>query len=226
MKLPVSIPGLVTAALLLAGCGQPIDGRAVAPPSHPSRSVSGGALDSILLPASQLSDIVGAKLQLHADVTRPVPGNPAEGPCTALDTPGMQPFVGDGFSGFRLMLLSDGKATQHDHVVTQAVAVYADVPTATTAFTTTTSTLPPCDGKEVKTEAAWRFAVNDITADTVRWNKEQTDLPTLWVCYAQARVRVNAIIAAMSCQGDDGGQANAEAITNRMSATVWDLSGG
>jgi len=41
----------------------------------------------------------------------------------------------------------------------------------------------------------------------------------------QARVRINVIIQAMSCQGDDGGQANADAISNRMSARVWDLSG-
>ena len=55
-----------------------------------------------------------------------------------------------------------------------------------------TSGLPPCDGKEVKTEAAWRFAVN-------------------------------VIIEAMSCQGDDGGKTNADALSNRMSATVRDL---
>ncbi len=225
MRLPVSLAGLFTAALLLAGCAQPIDGRAIAPPSHASRPVSAGDLDNVLLTPSQLSDLVGAKLQLQADVSRPVAGDPAEGPCAALDTVGMEPFLGNGFSAFHLLLLSDGASTQHDHVVTQAAAVYPDAGSATKAFTTATSSLPPCDGKEVKTEAAWRFAVNDISADTVRWNKEQTDLPLLWVCYGQARVRVNVIVQAMSCQGDDGGKANAEAILNRMSASVWDLSG-
>src|SRR5271165_1160092 len=225
MRLPVSLAGLFAAALLLAGCAQPIGGRAVAPPSHVSRPVSGGDLDSILLTPSQLSDIIGAKLQLQADVSHPVAGDPADGPCAALDTVGMQPFIGNGFSAFHLLLLSDGSSAVHDHVITQAVAVYPDAPSATTAFTTATSGLPPCDGKNVKAEAAWKFAVNDITADTARWNKEQTDLPMLWVCYGQARVRINAIVQAMSCQGDDGGQANAGAILNRMSAAVWELSG-
>ena len=226
MRLPVALAGLCTAALVLAGCAQPIDGRAVAPSSHASRPVSGGDLDNILLTPSQLSDIVGTKLQLQGDVTRPVAGDPAEGPCAGLDTVGMQPFIGDGFSAFRLLLLSDGTAIQHDHVVTQAAAVYPDVGSATKAFGTATSRLQPCDGKNVKTEAAWRFAVNDLSTDTVQWNKEQTDLPMLWVCYGQARIRVNVMIQAMSCQGDDGGKANADAISNRMSASVWDLSGG
>jgi PknH-like extracellular domain len=225
MRLPASLPGLVTAALLLAGCAQPVDGRAVAPPSHASRPLSGGDLDAVLLTAAQLSDIVGAKLALAAQVVRPVAGDPAEGACAALDTVGMQQFIGDDFSAFHLLLLADGTAAQHDHIVTQAAAVYPDVATATAAFAAAAAALPPCDRKDVKTEAAWRFAVNDIGPDTVRWNKEQTDLPMLWVCYGQARVRVNVIIQAMSCQGDDGGEANADAILNRMSATVWRLSG-
>jgi hypothetical protein len=225
MRLPVSLAALLAAALLAAGCGHPIDGRAVAPSSHTSRLLSGADLDSVLLTVSQLTEIVGAKLALQADVSHPVLGDPAEGPCAALDSAGMQPYLGNTFSAFHLLLLSDGTATQHDHVVTQAGALYADAASAAKVFATAASGLQACNGKVFKTEAAWRFAVNDITADTVRWNKEQTDLPFLWVCYGQARVRVNVIIQAMSCRGDDGGQANADAILNKMSATVWQLSG-
>ncbi|MBV8350434.1 MAG: sensor domain-containing protein [Mycolicibacterium sp.] len=225
MRLPVALAGLFTAALALAACAQSVDGRAVAPRSRAGRPVSGADLDNILLTPSQRSDIVGAKVQLQGDVTRPVAGNPVEGPCAGLETVGMQPFIGDGFSAFDLLLSSDGTGTQHDHVVTQAAAIYPDVASATKIFATATSGLSSCDGKNVKTEAAWRFAVNDVSTDTVRWNKEQIDLPMLWVCYGQARVRINVILQAMSCQGDDGGKANADAISNRMSARVWDLSG-
>lgn len=225
MRLPVSLAGLLTAAVLLAGCAHQTDGRAVAAPAHVGKPLSGDDLDSVLLSPSQISDIVGAKLALHTDTGRPVRGDPAQGPCAALDSAGMQPFIGGGFGAFRLLLLSDGSATEHDHVVTQAVAVYPDSASATKVFTTAVASLAPCNGKEFKTEAVWRFAVNDITADTVRWNKEQTDLPILWVCYGQSRVRANVVLQAMSCQGDDGGQANADAILNKMSATVWQLSG-
>ena len=226
MRLLAALAGLFTAAPVLAACGQPIDGRGVVPPAHAGRALSGGDLDNILLTPPQLSGVVGAKLGLQADVARPVAGDPAEGPCAGLDTVGMQPFIGDGFSAFRLLLLSDGGATQHDHVVAEAAAVYPDTASAAKAFTAAAAGLPTCDGRNVKTEAAWRFAVNDVGADTVRWNKEQTDLPMLWVCYGQARVRVNVIVQVMSCQGDDGGQGNADAISNRMSASVWELSGG
>ncbi|MCW2653283.1 MAG: hypothetical protein JWR32_4259 [Mycobacterium sp.] len=225
MRLPVSLAGLLTAAVLLAGCAHPIHGRAVAAPVHVGKSLSGADLDSVLLSPSQISDMVGAKLAPHTDVGRPVRGDPAQGPCAALDSAGMQPFIGDGFGAFHLLLLSDGIPTEHDHVVTQAAAVYPDSASATKVFTTAAASVAPCNGKELKTEAAWRFAVNDITSDAVRWNKEQTDLPILWVCYGQSRVRANAILQAMSCQGDDGGQANADAILNKMSATVWELSG-
>jgi hypothetical protein len=147
MRLPVSLAGLFAATLLLAGCAQPIDGRAVVPPSHASRPLSGDDLDNILLTPPQLSDVVGVKLQLQADVGRPVAGDPAEGPCAALDTVGMQPFIGDTFSAFHLLLLSDGTSTRHDHVVTQAAAIYPDTASATKAFTTVTRRCRPATAK-------------------------------------------------------------------------------
>ncbi|MBV8930837.1 MAG: sensor domain-containing protein, partial [Mycobacteriaceae bacterium] len=61
--------------------------------------------------------------------------------------------------------------------------------------------------------------------DTVRWNKEQTDIPLLWVCYGQGRVRSNVLLAAMVCEGDDAGAQKVGAIADRMSASVWDLAG-
>lgn len=224
MRLPVT--GVFAAALLLAGCAESTAGHPVAAPSHAARPLAGGDLDNVLLSASQLGRIVGAKLQPHADESQPVPTDPAEGPCAALDAAGMRSFVGDGYAGFRLLLLSDGSVAEHDHVVAEAAAIYPDVATAARAFAAAVAGLRGCNGQQVKEEAAWRFAVDDTTPDTVRWNKEQMDLPMLWRCYGQSRVRVNVIAQAMACQGDDGGDGNADAILNRMSAAIWDLSAG
>ena len=218
--------GLLATTLLLAGCARTTGGHAVAGPSHTPRLLAGGDLDNILLTPSQLSGIVGAKVQLQADVLSPVAGDPTEGPCAGLDAPGMQLFVGDSYSAFHMLLMADGSATEHDHVVTEAVTVYVDEATAAKTFATAIAGLQGCNGQQVQVAAAWRFAVNDTTADTVHWNKEQTDLPSLWVCYGQGRVRDNAIVQAMSCQGDDGGNANADTISNRMSAAIWDATAG
>jgi hypothetical protein len=213
----------VLLAALVAGCGAQNAGRAQAGRAHVSKPLASSDLDNVLMTPPHLSDIVGVPLQLRVDQKRPVGGGPG-GPCGPLDTAGDDDFVGKGYSAFHVLLLSDGKDTIHDHVVTQSAAVYPDAPTATKQFGSVTSGLGPCNGRRVNSEAAWKFAINDVTPDTVLWNKEQTDVPMLWVCYGQARVRDNVILQAMACQGNDGGAKVVEAVVNHMSAAVWDLS--
>jgi hypothetical protein len=227
MRLLVPIVATVTlaAAGLAAGCARSTDGVARANPAHASQLLPSDQLDTVLLTPSQLSDIVGARLQPRVELTRPVPGSAGAAQCAAVDTAGAQGFVGDNFSAFHLLVSADGTGNDNNHVVAQAASIYPDGASATKAFAAATNGLPSCNGKEVRGAADWKFAINDATADTVRWNKEQTNLPQLWVCYGQARVRDNVIIQAMACQGDDGGQANADAILNHMSATVWELGG-
>ena len=89
--------------------------------------------DQVLIGASQLRDIVGVKLQTDADQARPIPGTSAVPACSALDAAGMQAFLGDNWSGFHVLLFTDGD--KHDHVVAEAVAVYPDARSAATQFT-------------------------------------------------------------------------------------------
>ena len=210
-------------AALVAGCGGPTAGHAQAKKAHHDQPLASADLDNVLMTPAQLSDIVGVPLQLRVDQQRPVGGGPG-GPCSALDTAGDDDFIGRGYSAFHVYLLSDGKENVHDHVVTQSVAIYPDAPTATRQFGSVTTGLGACNGRSVNSEASWKFAINDVTPDTVLWNKEQTDVPLVWVCYGQGRVRNNVILEAMACQGDDRGAQVADAILNHMSATVWDLS--
>jgi PknH-like extracellular domain len=209
----------------LTGCARTVDGSAVAPADHAGRPVATIDLDSVLLAPSQVSDIDGAQLQLQIDQKQPV-GGEASGPCAGLDNAGAEAFVGDGYAAFRVLLLADGTDADHDHVVTQAVSVYPDGQTAAKQFGSATAGLGSCNGRLVRGEADWKYAVNDVTPDTVRWNKEQTNLPMLWVCYGQGRVRNNVIIQAMVCQGSDAAAQTADTLVNHMSASVWDLSGG
>jgi hypothetical protein len=224
MRLVRVLAAVMPAAMILvAGCGGTTGGRGQASHGHVSQPVASTDLDDVMMTPPQLSDVVGVPLQLRVDQLRPVGGGPG-GPCGALDTAGDGDFIGKGYSAFHVLLLSDGKDNTHDHVVTQSAAVYPDAQTATKQFGSATSGVGSCNGRRVNSEAAWKFAINDVTPDAVLWNKEQTDVPLLWVCYGQARVRDNVILQAMACQGDDGGVKVADAIVNHMSAAVWDLS--
>ena len=99
---------------------------------------------------------------------------------------------------------------------------------AAAQFATGTKNAKACDGQRALStggDAAWKFTVPEINADTVRWSKQQIGIPFDWTCYAEARLRNNAIVQAMACQGDDGGQVTVTTMTDRMSASVWELSG-
>ena len=113
-------------------------------------------------------------------------------------------------------------------VVAAAVAIYPDGAAAAAQFATGTKNAKACDGQRALStggDAAWKFTVPEINADTVRWSKQQIGIPFDWTCYAEARLRNNAIVQAMACQGDDGGQVTVTTMTDRMSASVWELSG-
>ncbi|MBU3706915.1 MAG: sensor domain-containing protein [Mycobacterium sp.] len=217
---------LATTAALLAGCAHTVNGAAVGSPAQPVTPLRADDTGQVLIPAAQVSDIVGSRLQIDADRTRPVTGSSAVPACSALDSVGMAAFVGDGWSGFRVLLFTDGD--RHDRVVSQAVAVYPDAALAATAFTSGTSGVPLCDGQRAVStgsDAAWKFAVQDGNTDTVRWTKQQLAIPLTWVCHGEARLRNNAVLQAMACQGDDGGRTVVTTLTDRMSASVWELSG-
>jgi len=218
----------LTAALLavapVAGCASTTDGVAKANPAHTAKPLGSVDLDSIFLTPSQLSEIVGAPLALRLDQNRPAGGG-SGGPCSPVDTAGADSFVGNGFQAFHVLVLADGKGEEHDHVVTQSAAVYPDAPAAGKQFASVTGGLAPCDGRQLRGDAAWKFAINDVTPESVRWNKEQTDVSLLWVCYGQGRVRNNVIVEAMVCRGDDAGAQNVDTILDRMSAAIWELSG-
>jgi hypothetical protein len=215
---------LAAAVLVFTGCQRTSPGAAQWDAADAGRPLVADDANQVLLDPSQLSEIVGARLQLEADLGRPLPGISPAPECSPLDSVGTQAFVGDDWSGFHVLLFSD---FLHNHVAAEAVAAYPDKQSAATVFASATKDVAACDTKEAIGATGlgdWRFAVNDVTADAVRWNKQQLDSPEFWVCYGQARVRNNVIVQAMSCQGDDGGELNAQTMLDQMSANVWDLS--
>jgi hypothetical protein len=224
MRLRVPVVFLVVLlSALVAGCTRDIGGVAKASQAHLPTPIGNEGLDAVLLTAEQLSGIVGATLTPRVDQAQPVGGGPS-GPCAGLYVVGAEAFVGNSYSAFRVLLMSDGLGDQRKHVVTQSVAVYSDAHTAESQFASATSAIGACDGRRVNDQAAWKFGVNGVTPDTVVWNKRQTNAADVWACQGQGRVRDNLIIEAMACQGDNAAAGNVDTILNRMSATVWELS--
>jgi hypothetical protein len=225
LVMPVFTAVLVAVTGLVGGCTRSSDGVARADPAHVRQTVPAQQLSTILLTPSQLADAVGSPVKPRVEMNQPVPGDAGGTQCASLDTAGTRGFVGDGFSAFQLVVSADGTGSTNNHVVAQAASIYPAATAATKAFATATSDLSSCNGRQVRGPASWRFAIRDVTADTARWSKQQTDIAQQWLCYAQARVRNNVVIEAMACQGDNGGEAKADTILNDMSASVWEVSG-
>ncbi len=214
------------AALMLAGCAHTVAGVAVWNPAQSLQPLRADDTDQILIGPAQLRDIAGVKLQVDADQVRPIAGSSAVPACSALDAAGMAAFLGDSWSGFHTLLYTDGD--QHDHAIAEAVAIYPDARSAAAAFASGSKDAKACDGQRALStggDAAWKFSVPEINADTVRWTKQQIGIPITWVCHGESRLRNNAVVQAMACQGDDGGQVTVTTMTDRMSASVWELSG-
>lgn len=219
---------LATTAVTLAGCTHTVTGALGPMPSGASGGLRPGDADRVLLGSADIGDIVGTKLQLDADRSRPIAGTSAAPACTALDAVGMAAFVGDAWSGFQVLLFTDGDRSEH--VVAEAVAVYPDASAAETAFAAAVGAARSCDGERavgVGGDAAWNFGVLAITegpAAAVRWRKQQLGIPMTWMCQGEARLRNNAVLQAMACGAEDAGRDTVTRMTDRMSASVWELS--
>ena len=225
MRRQVALLATSALALAIAGCAQTVPGAAV---FNPGQAVSGllpADADRVLLGAADVSDIVGAKLQIDADRFRPIVGSSAAPSCSALDAVGMSAFVGDSWSKFHVLLFTDGD--RHRQVVAEAVAVYPDAAAAEAVFSAAADGAKSCDGQRALGtggDAAWSFTVPAVDADAMRWRKQQIGIPLNWVCHGEARLRNNAVLQVMACRGDDSGRTTVTRLSDRMSATVWELS--
>ncbi len=221
---------LALMAIAPAGCAHTVTGAAVGDPAEPVTALRPDDTAQVLVAPAEVSEIAGTKLQIDADRAQPVAGSSAVPACSALDSVGMAAFVGDGWKGFRVMLFTDGD--RHDRVVSEAVTVYPDADTAARSFAAGTKDVRACDGQRALStgsDAAWRFSVQigpeGVDADTVSWTKQQLAIPLTWLCHGEARLRNNAVLQAMAC-GAEGGRTVVTRLADRMSASVWELSGG
>lgn len=218
--------GAAVAAVVVSGCAHSVSGAAVRDSRQAITPLRAGDTDQVLVAPAQVHDVVGARMQVDADQTRPVFGSSALAACSAFESVGTTRFVGKDWSRIRVLLFTDGD--RHDQVVAEAVAVYPDAGAASDAFSAGARDAKACDGQRALSAGsaeAWAFTVPEPNVDTVRWTKQQLGIPLTWVCHGEARLRNNALLQAMACGGGDGGATVVTSLTDRMSASVWELSG-
>jgi PknH-like extracellular domain len=219
------LPILAATTLTLASCAQTTAGSADYDAANAAKPLDAGDAEQVLLRLPQLSEVVGEQLNILEQHDTPNTRTPAVPECTAIEAIGRQAFVGDDWVGLNLMLLIGGIAD--GRLVAQAAAIYADAPGAAAAFVKATKDIEACDGKEIigaGDDPDWKYAGVEVTTDTVRWSKHQTDDPKMWGCYGQSRVRNNAILQAVSCQDGGATEGVTQTLVDQMSANVWDLS--
>lgn len=212
-------------AAALSGCAHTVPGSAVVDSAQAAGGLRAADAEQVLPGATDVSDIVGEKLQVDADRSRPIVGSSSAPACSALDAVGMSAFVGESWTAFHVLLFTDGD--RHRHVVAEAVAAYPDTTAAGAAFAAAAGAATACDGQRALGtggDAAWSFTVPVVDPDTVRWRKQQIGIPLNWICHGEARIRNNAVLQVMACGGDDSGADTAVRLADRMSATVWELS--
>lgn len=216
---------LAATVVAIAGCSHTVSGAAVFDPQQAITGLVPRDADQVLLGHAEVSGIVGTRLQLDADRDRPITGSSVVPACSALDAVGMSAFVGDAWSKFHVLLLTDGD--RREQVVAEAVAVYPDAGLAASVFSAATGEARACDGQRALGtggDAAWSFTVPLADADTIRWRKQQIGIALTWICHGEARLRSNAVVQAMACRGDDSGRTTVTSMADRMSAAVWELS--
>lgn len=218
--------GVATAVgAALSGCVHSVSGVAVGNPGQPLNPLRAGDVGQVLVTPAGIRDIAGAGMQVDADQARPVFGSSALSACSALESVGATAFVGNDFSGIRVLLFTDGD--RRERVIAEAVAVYPDAVAASEAFSTGTKDVKACDGQRARTtssDEAWAFSVPERNTDAVRWTKQQLAIPLTWFCQGEARLRNNAVLQAMACQRDADGATVVTRLADRMSASVWELS--
>ncbi len=225
MRRVALLAAALVAAPAAAGCAQTVPGAAVFDSAQGISGLRPGDADQVLLGTAEVGDLAGDKLQVDADRSRPIAGSSAIPACSALDAVGMTAFVGDSWARFHVLLFTDGD--RNEQVISEAVAVYPDSAAAAAAFSAGTREAGTCNGQRALGtggDAAWAFTVPVVDADAIRWRKQQIGIPMTWVCHGEARLRSNTVLQAMACRGDDSGRVTVTAMTDRMSAAVWELS--
>lgn len=199
----VSRPAALCAALLAAVVPA---APAAARPSDP------GVVSYAVLGKGSVGNIVGAPMTWESVFTEPFQAYWVDLPaCNNWADIGLPEVYLDpdlaSFNG----AVTQTSATDQNHLVKQAVGVFATADAAGRAFKRVTERTVGCSGQTTAMHLAdgrtevWSFTGGPPTATDAAWTKQEAGTDRR--CFTQTRLRENVLLQAKVCQSGNGGPA-------------------
>lgn len=200
--------------LLTLGCAGLVALISATPPATADSSsgrVTGSNIDSVLLSADTVGDILGTSLPVQLKGKRPYPESQLDQhqECSTLIGPGTK-FYGSDLNLFRITVFEDDKDSP-DYIVIQTAATYPDAQTAKSVFTKGIQQTSGCNSVVQVTDSdskpSWQLSAPKITTDDAKWHQSQLyeGDPFGWNCYADLHTAENSILQAEVCQMGNAG---------------------
>lgn len=176
-------------------------------------SVTGSNIDSVLLSANTVGDILGTNLPVQLKGKRPSKEVQLDQhqECAPLITQGTK-FYGSDLNLFRINMFEDDKESP-DYIVLQSVATFPDAQTAHSVFTKGIEPTTGCNAVVVVTESpnkpSWQLSAPKVSGDDAKWHQGQLYQgdPIGWNCYVDLHAAENSILRAQVCQMGNAGPA-------------------
>lgn len=193
--------------ILLAGAaaavGVPV---AAAVPSEP------GVVSYAVLPKGSVGNVVGAPMGFEVRSGEPWQGYWVEEPaCNNWADIGLPEVYDDPDLASFGSALTQTSATDQNHMVKQAVGVFATNAAAAAAFHRVTDRTAGCSGQttamhlENGTTQVWTFTGGSAGTAEAAWIKQEAGTDRR--CFNQTRLRANVLLQAKVCQSGNAGPA-------------------
>ncbi|TDO14566.1 PknH-like protein [Mycobacterium sp. BK086] len=195
---------LATLAALVAGVAAAVPAQAR--PSDP------GVVSYAVLAKGSVGNIVGAPMTWEAVNTDPVQTFWVDLPdCNNWADVGLpEVYLDPDLASFN-SAVTQTSATDQNHLVKQAIGVFATADAANRAFHRVTDRTVGCAGQTTAmhlddgTTQVWSFGGATPTANDAVWVKQEAGTDRR--CFTQTRLRENVLLQAKVCQSGNGGPA-------------------
>ena len=195
-------------AVTVVGIGLAIGGATTAA-AHPSEP---GVVSYAVLSRGAVGNIVGAPMGWEAVFTEPFQTYSVDLPvCNNWAESGLPEVYNDpdlaAFNG----ATAQTSANDQNHLVKQAVGVFATTEAAGRAFHRVVDRTVGCSGQTTAmhldngTTQVWSFTGGPATATDAAWTKQEAGTDRR--CFVQTRLRENVLLQAKVCQSGNAGPA-------------------
>ncbi|BBX05553.1 sensor domain-containing protein [Mycolicibacterium aichiense] len=186
-------------------------GVLVAAPAQ-ARPADPGVVSYAVLGKGSVGNIVGAPMTWESVSTDPVQGFWVDLPvCNNWADIGLPEVFNDPDLASFNSAVTQTSATDQNHLVKQAIGVFATVDAATRAYHRVVDRTTGCAGQTTAmhlddgTTQVWSFGGAPPTATDAVWVKQEAETDRR--CFTQTRLRENVLLQAKVCQSGNGGPA-------------------